>query len=123
MERGIDLDRAKQIERMQVIDWLNNNLETAHARIAQVLEEGSVYNENIYQSLFNKLDKWLQLRKQMIDGLETELFDIPPEDKPLLSKDILNEVNSQQTEIKDIRTSLTDDEIIILKTLTNINNG
>ncbi len=123
MERGVDIERAKQIERMQVVDWLRNNLETAYTEIANILQEGSVYNKDIYQSLFNKIYKWLQLKKRMAEGLEAELFDVPPEDKQWVSPEIFKEVGSYQEEIKNIRDSLTDDEIIVLKTLTSANNG
>ncbi len=39
---------------MRVLDWLSSNLGMAYQKVSEILADGSVYNEEIYQSLFNR---------------------------------------------------------------------
>ncbi len=112
------LEQAKSIERVQVLDWLISNLETAHRKVADVLTAGSVYNESIYQSIYNKLEEWIKLKEGIKDDVQSELY-LPDEDREELAPELLGELSEKQKRIKEIRNSFTDDEIIVLQTLMN----
>ncbi len=117
-DRAKALERVRDIERMQALDWLIDHLEETYNKVAEILTAGSVYNESIYQSLFNKLEEWLKLKREMKDNLEIELS-LPAEDRGELTPQLIGEVGEKQNRIKEIRDSLTNDEIIILQTLMN----
>jgi len=121
-------------ERREILDWVNNNILDVLLLLEKVVEEGSIVNQGIYESLLMKVEQMKALKDQVVEKAQAEydyaaqeIFEVEEEeeltqkkqDVAVVTSELHDSIGDAQRSINDIKKSFTVNEIILLKTLKN----